>query len=42
MRPHLLAKFFGAKLIKFRQIWLDLGKIWENLGKIWASLGKSD
>jgi len=27
MQPHPLPKFFGAKLIRFGQIWLDLGKI---------------
>jgi len=31
MQPHHLAKiFWGAKLVGFEQIWLDLGKNWEN------------
>jgi len=25
---HRLATIFGAKLIRFGQIWLDFGKIW--------------
>jgi len=35
--PHPLVKFFGANLIRFWQIWLDLGR--QNLSKsdlIWA------
>jgi len=33
MQPHPLAKFFVAKLIRFEQIWLDLGRFEQNLGK---------
>jgi len=33
------AKVFGAKLIRFGQIWLDLGKFW---AKMRRNLGKSD
>jgi len=39
---HPLEKYFCAKLIRFEQIWLDLGKIQakfgENGGKIWAKV----
>jgi len=28
------SKVFEAKLIRFGQIWLDLGDIWANLSKI--------
>jgi len=31
MQPYPAAKSFGAKLIRFGQICLDLGKIWKKL-----------
>jgi len=34
VRPHLLAKCFEAKLIRFGQIWLKFGQIWSDLCKI--------
>jgi len=34
MQPHPLAKNFWAKLIRFGQIWLDLGKIKAKLVKV--------
>jgi len=36
---HPIAKVFSAKLIKFGQIWLDLGEIWAKLRRF---LSKSD
>jgi len=39
MQLHPLAKYFRAKLIRLKQIWLDLGEIWEKLKR---NLGKSD
>jgi len=36
MQPQPLEKFFWAKLIRFRKIWLDLGKI---LAKLEQNLG---
>jgi len=38
MQPQPLAYFLGAKLIRFRQIWLDLGEILAKVIKIWAKL----
>jgi len=34
-------KIFWAKLIRFRQSWLDLAEIWAKLGKIWAKLRRN-
>jgi len=31
MQPYPLANFFGEKLIRFEQIWLDFDKIWAKL-----------
>jgi len=31
MQPHPLANFFSSKLIRFREIWLELRKIWSKL-----------
>jgi len=39
IQPHPLAKMFWAKLVKFGQIWLDLGEI---QAKLWRNWGKSD
>jgi len=43
MQLHLLVNFSGAKLIRFRQIWLDLGEILAKLirlGQSWLDLVK--
>jgi len=43
MQAHLLKKNFWAKLVKFGQIWLDMGEIWaklrQNLGIIEVKFG---
>jgi len=36
MEPYPLAYIYWAKLIRFEQIWLDLGEIWANMDKIWT------
>jgi len=38
MQPHPLATFLWAKLVRFGQVWLDLGKI---KAKFEQNLGKS-
>jgi len=38
MQPHSLAKLFWSKLIRFGQIWLDLGKIKAKFGQNWSKM----
>jgi len=41
MQLHLQANFFGKKLIRFGQIWLDFGEqIWLDFGEILAKFGQ--
>jgi len=40
MLRHPLAKFVWAKLVRFGQIWLDLGKLRQNCGEIWTKVIK--
>jgi len=40
MQPHPLAKILLLKLIRFGQIWLDLGKTEAKFEQIWLDLGK--
>jgi len=39
MQPHTLAEIFWTKLVRFGQIWLDLGEIHANLRR---NLSRSD
>jgi len=38
MQPHPLTKMFWAKLVRFGQIWSDLGEIGQNYDEIWTKL----
>jgi len=40
LEPRFLATFFWEKLVRFGQIWLDLGKIKAKFGKIEAKFGQ--
>jgi len=40
MQLHLLAKIILVKLVRFEQIWLDVGKIKATFRQKWLDLGK--